>query len=114
MRACEEREPRTTVSVAGSGLAGLISRVPRSITVAAEDHRGTQACAKQTKQVEGEERTIRLHGYGGARTKINVFSLLFVSCRSQMRGGVSFEFGTLSSLNYDYITSLEFHTTDGQ
>lgn len=55
----EEPEPRTTVcteSVSDSGLARLISWVPQSITVAAEDHRGTQAQAKQTKQVAKEGR----------------------------------------------------------
>lgn len=65
MGECEEREPSTTASaesVSGSGLAGLISWAPQSITVAAEDHRATQARAKQTKQVE-VKREICRHGY---------------------------------------------------
>lgn len=62
----------------------------QSITVAAEDHRGTQTRTKQTKQVDEKRREkSRLHGYTGKRPKIGVFSLLLVSCiRSQQRGGV--------------------------
>lgn len=66
-------------SVSSSGQARLISRVSQSITVAAEDHRGTQTQAKQIKQVEEEERKTCLHGYTGTRTKIRALSLLFVA-----------------------------------
>lgn len=92
------QEQQCAELVSGSGLARLISWVPQSITVAAEDHRGTQARAKQTKQVEEKERKICLHGYAGTRTKIRVFSFLFVSCRSQQKGGVRFNIDELLAL----------------